>query len=95
MALFLISYDLNKPEKDYPKLIDYLESIGAHRVFYSAWFVRLNTTIDALYNDVLKRVDGKDGLMVCVVESVIGNTNLQCLLSKLGVPVPKAESSCL
>jgi hypothetical protein len=23
MALFLVSYDLNKPEKDYPKLINY------------------------------------------------------------------------
>ena len=95
MALFLITYELNKLETDYPKLLDYLNSIGAHRVLYSDWLVRLNTTQDALYSDVLKRIDGNDGLLVCVVESVMGNANLHYPLSKFGVPIPKTESSCL
>jgi len=83
MALYLISYDLNKPEKDYPKLINYLESIGAHRVLYSEWFVRSNVARDALYKAVAQHIDGNDGMFVCLVESAIGNTNLKYPMDKV------------
>ncbi len=73
MPLFLVSYDLNKPEKDYPKLIDYLEKVGAHRVLYSEWFIRNDMTRDALHNAVRAHIDGNDGLLTCLVESAVGN----------------------
>ena len=82
MALYLISYDLNKPEKDYPKLISYLESISAHRVLYSEWFLRSSSDRDAVYNAVKSRIDDNDGLLVCVVDSAIG-CNLKYDISKV------------
>ena len=82
MALYLVSYDLNKPEKDYPKLIDHLEAIGAHRVLYSEWFVRSSSTRDEVYNNVKRYIDNNDSLLVCVVESAIG-CNLKYDISKV------------
>ena len=35
MALYLVSYNLNKPEQDYPELVDYLYLIGARKVLDS------------------------------------------------------------
>ena len=82
MALYLISYDLNKPEKDYPKLIDYLEQIGAHRVLYSEWLVRIDLDRDGLLAATRAHVDSNDGLMVCPVESATG-INLKYPISKI------------
>jgi hypothetical protein len=82
MALYLISYDLNKPEKDYPKLIDYLEKIRAHRVLYSEWFVRSDLGRDALHEKVKAHIDGNDSLLTCLVESAVGN-HCKCDLAKI------------
>ena len=81
MALYLISYDLNKPEKDYPDLLNYLENIGAHRVLYSEWFLRSDAGRDQLHNAILAHIDGNDSLLTCVVDSAIGN-NLKYNISK-------------
>lgn len=82
MPLLLISYDLIKPEKDYPKLIEYLEGIGAKRVLYSEWMLRTDSGRDAIFNSVKARVDENDALMVCELDSVIG-TNLKHPLGDL------------
>ncbi len=66
--LYLISYDLIKPEKDYPSLTGALERDGAIRILYSEWLVRLNIS-DAI--DVAKRylayMDQNDSLFVVEV----------------------------
>ena len=82
MPLYLVSYDLNKPEKDYPKLINYLESINAHRMLYSEWFVRTNLTRDALYSAVRAHIDANDGLLVCTTPDAIG-INLKYDIAKV------------
>ena len=44
---YIISYDLNKPEKDYETLWKTLRDLGAQRVLKSQWVVR-RTGTDAL-----------------------------------------------
>jgi hypothetical protein len=82
MTLYLISYDLNKPEKDYPKLISYIESLSGHRVLFSEWFVRGNYTRDALYAGLKQHVDANDGLLVCAVSDAVGS-NLKYDLTRV------------
>lgn len=60
MPLYLISYDLIKPEKDYPDLIDHLEQIGAKRILLSEWALRGDFTAKDVYADVWK--NGKMGV---------------------------------
>lgn len=39
MALYLVSYDLQKTEKDYPELIAYLKKLGGVKILLSEWLV--------------------------------------------------------
>jgi hypothetical protein len=61
MALYLFSYDLNKSEKDYPELAEYLRLIGARKVLKSEWLVRNGATRDAVYNGVKANLGHGDG----------------------------------
>jgi len=81
MPLILISCNLNKPENDYPKLITYLEQIGAKRVLYSEWMLKSNDSRDAIFDDVRRCIDADDRLMVCDVNSAIGTANLMHALN--------------
>ncbi|HEY4054002.1 MAG TPA: hypothetical protein VGL74_09670 [Terriglobales bacterium] len=73
MALYLVSYDLNKPEQDYPELVDYLRLIGARKVLQSEWLVRSGATRDAVYNGVKANLGSGDGLLVCLIQSAVGD----------------------
>ena len=64
MALFFISYDLLKPGKDYQKLIDKLESMGAKRVLLSMWALRGNYTAVGLRDMIKPYMDTNDRLLV-------------------------------
>ncbi|HEX7892866.1 MAG TPA: hypothetical protein VF447_01655 [Terriglobales bacterium] len=72
MALYLVSYDLKKPEQDYPQLVEYLNLIGAHRVLYAQWLVRSGATRDAVYNGIRAHLESNDGLLVCLIDSAVG-----------------------
>ena len=43
MAVYLVAYDLIK-RKDYPKLLEELERLKAHKTQYSLWLINLNNT---------------------------------------------------
>jgi len=67
LALFLVSYDLDKPEKDYPKLIDALKAVGAQRVLYSEWMFNADNTAVQVRDHFKAFIDGDDHLLVVVV----------------------------
>ncbi len=70
MQLFLVSYDLHKPEKDYPKLIEALKNSGAIKVLYSEWLVRFSsTTPKGVADYFLGFMDRDDSIFVCEVPS--------------------------
>ena len=45
MKLFFIAYDLLTPGKDYKRLFDKLESIGARRILLSTWALKAITPL--------------------------------------------------
>jgi hypothetical protein len=67
MALYVVSYDLSKPEQDYPQLLEYLHLIGARRLLDSQWLVRSGATRDAVYQGIRAQIDSNDALLVCLV----------------------------
>jgi hypothetical protein len=72
MALYAVSYDLSKPEQEYPQLLEYLHLIGARRLLDSQWMVRSGATRDAVYNGIRGYLDTNDALLVCLVGSAVG-----------------------
>lgn len=70
MALYLISYDLNRPEQNYPELITALRNLGAQRALYSQWAVqRTGTTPQGLRDYVWQFMDANDRLLVADMTS--------------------------
>jgi hypothetical protein len=85
MALYLVSYDLIKPEKDYPDLINTLTGIGAKRVLYSEWmFSRSNTSTSKVFDYVRSngKMDGNDKLLVVDVADWV-SVNTMAEISKV------------
>lgn len=67
---YAISYDLNKPGKDYQALYDALESIGARRTLLSEWVTkRHNTNAAGLRSYLWKFMDANDRLFVKCLDS--------------------------
>lgn len=66
MTRFVVSYDLNKTGQDYASLYKRLRELGAIRVQYSTWMVRLQTgwTEMNLAEDLWKYMDANDSLLV-------------------------------
>jgi hypothetical protein len=64
MALFFISYDLRTPGKDYQRMFDKLESLGAKRVLLSMWALRGNYTAVGLRDLLTPFIDANDRLLV-------------------------------
>lgn len=65
MAVFIISYDLRKPDCDYEPLYDTLYEMGAKRIQESVWGVRTNSTADEVFDVLWERMPNeKDRLFV-------------------------------
>ena len=64
--LYLLSYDLIKPEKDYVDLIAYLKKIGGKKVLLSEWLVTSALTSKALCDAVHLngKMDANDQILV-------------------------------
>ena len=82
MALYLISCDLTKQEGDYPELIEYLQLIGARKILKSGWLVRSGATRDSIYKGVKAHLGESDAVLVCLVQSAVGD-NLAHPLSEI------------
>lgn len=82
MALYLVSCDLNKPEADYPELLEYLQLIGARKILKSSWLVRSGATRDSVYKGVKAHLESSDAVLVCLVQSAVGD-NLGHPLSEI------------
>ena len=64
MALFFVTYDLDKPGQNYQNLWDELESLGAKRLQDSVWGLQSSKSPVGL-RDLLKgHIDSNDRLLV-------------------------------
>ena len=67
---YLISYDLRTPGKDYARLYEALEGIGAKRVLDSAWAVRVTNMGAAGIRDWVRLyTDSNDRVLVSPIQS--------------------------
>ncbi|WCK77576.1 CRISPR-associated protein Cas2 [Agrobacterium fabrum] len=66
MTAYLISYDLIK-RKDYPKLWEELERLGAHRTLESLWLINANVRSQELLDHFLSFIDSDDKIWVTEV----------------------------
>lgn len=76
MALYLVSYDLNEHDRDYPKVTRILEAMGAVKCLYSEWLVRSNGTALEVANRIETALDSNDGLLVIQIEASSAWANL-------------------
>ena len=68
MPRYIISYDLSKPERDYEKLHEYLESIKhTWHIQQSTWIIVTHLMLRELKSALLVRVDKDDSLFVGVI----------------------------
>jgi CRISPR-associated endonuclease Cas2 len=76
MAVFLISYDLTEPGKNYPRLSARLTELGAERVLYSEWMISTTWTHVQLRDDLLNFIDATDRIMVLQLTKTAAWRNL-------------------
>lgn len=70
MKVYLVSYDLNTPGKDYTKLIDQIRKFsGWFPVLKSQWFVCYNGTASDVYNKLAPCIDKNDRMFICEITS--------------------------
>jgi len=67
MKTYLLSYDLRIPEtsEDYERLIDYIKSFPDWATpLKSVWFIKTNKTVADVRDEIKKKADSNDGLIV-------------------------------
>lgn len=63
--LKLITYDLNKPHKDYPKLFEGIRSYGSYaHALDSVWLVKTDSTVGQIRDHLKQFIDSNDQLKV-------------------------------
>ena len=68
--VYLVSYDLNEPCKDYSALIRAIETYNANgehfcKVLKSQWFIYSNKTAEQIFVHLRRFIDDDDELFVC------------------------------
>ena len=76
MAKYLVSYDLDKPGQDYPRIIRELERLGAIRILYSEWILQTAWTAMQLCTHLQSFIDGNDMLLVVALTGEAAWTSL-------------------
>jgi hypothetical protein len=76
MARYLISYDLDKPGQDYPRLIKELERLGAIRILYSEWIFQSTSSVVQIRDWLTSFIDNNDMLLVVALTGEAAWTRL-------------------
>jgi hypothetical protein len=70
MALFLVTYDLNRPGQEYPKLYEAIKSLGnAWHGMESVWFLRTSRSAYQIVDYLRQFVDRNDKVFASLVTS--------------------------
>jgi RNase P/RNase MRP subunit p30 len=73
---YLISYDLDKPGKDYHRLIKELERLGALKVLYSEWILRTTNSASEVRDYLKTFTDSNDMLLIVALTGEAAWTSL-------------------
>lgn len=67
MAVYLITYDLSSPDKDYTSLFTEIEKLGdSKRILKSVWLVSVENKNASQISETLRKVMDKDDLLYVV-----------------------------
>lgn len=65
MAVFIISYDLRKPDYDYQPLYNALDEWGAKHIQDSVWGIQVDASAEQIFDDLWQHMhNAKDRLFV-------------------------------
>jgi hypothetical protein len=70
-VVYLISYDLVAPEKDYPDLLATLRNLGAVKILLSEWVHDTEESASDLCNHLIKagKLDSNDRILVVALRN--------------------------
>ena len=69
MKIFLISYDLSKPEQDYEGLIKEIEKFDCLHIQKSVWLICTGISCNQIYKQLESFIDDtNDKLFICPLE---------------------------
>jgi hypothetical protein len=77
MAVFLVSFDLRKPERDYGPFFERLRRFTHAQLLESAWFVESAWNAARIRDELFEQMDPDDGLMVALMEGEAGWNRLK------------------
>ena len=65
MAVFLVSYDLNKQGQNYTNLINAIKTYDGYiECLRSQWLISTNKNVDTIYNHLKSKIDSNDSLII-------------------------------
>ncbi len=64
MAVYMVSYDLRAPGRNYQPLYDDLKSVDSVRALESVWLIDVAQTASQVRDALLKHLDANDGVLV-------------------------------
>lgn len=65
MAVFLVSYDLNKQGQNYTNLINAIKTYDAYiKCLHSQWLISTNDNIDSVYVYLSNKINNNDLLLI-------------------------------
>lgn len=74
MKIYLISYDLSKPEQDYEGLINAIEKLDSPiHIQKSVWLIDTNFNCNQIYSILSPFLDKDDALFICPLD--LGDVN--------------------
>lgn len=77
MKIHLISYDLIRPEKDYPRLIEHIKSYGTWaKPLESVWLIETARSAEQVRDGARAHMDGNDKVLVIEVSGSAAWANL-------------------
>ena len=79
MAVFMVSYDLNAPGKDYTALLVAIREYECCHTLKSAFFIEANTTAGVIRDNLAQYLDANDALYVVRLQgNWAANRKLNC-----------------
>lgn len=64
MSVILITYDLNRPGQNYPKIKEYIDKFAWAKLSESSYAIETNKTPNQVFSDLKNCIDSNDTLYV-------------------------------
>ena len=70
MKKYLVTYDLNKSDKNYQGVISAIEKYNFLKIMYSAYIIKTSDSADAIFSKIKPYIDSNDRLLVVEINTL-------------------------